>query len=113
MNSPDLRKLLWPLALAVSGLLADSASAAVYVQCPGDTNGDAIPDSPSPGIVCKHLAAGDGFSSMADGKPLYGFGFSDFGAPAQADQHRLLLPTFAPTIGSGGDKFTSPSPMSW
>jgi FtsP/CotA-like multicopper oxidase with cupredoxin domain len=109
MNSPDLRKLLWPLALAVSGLLADFASAAVYVQCPGDTNGDAIPDSPSSGIVCKHLAAGDGFSSMADGKSLYGFGFSDLTgvAPAQAVNTGLLAANFsAPTIElKEGDKF--------
>jgi FtsP/CotA-like multicopper oxidase with cupredoxin domain len=52
----------------------------IYAQCPGDTNGDAIPDVAVPGhpnVKCMHLAAGDGFVTMADGKPLYTFGFSD------------------------------------
>lgn len=109
MNSPDLRKLLLPLALAAYGLLAGQAGAAVYVQCPGDTNGDAIPETPTAGVVCKHLGAGDGFSSMADGKPLYGFGFADLTGvlPAQAISTGLLAANFAaPTIElKEGDKF--------
>lgn len=74
-------------------------SGVIFVQCPGDTNGDAIPDVPnadtmppfdgvpdaiSPYVKCMHLAAGDGFVTMADqralgpaGKPLYIFSFSD------------------------------------
>ena len=79
------------------------------MQCPGDTNGDAIPETPTPGVVCKHLAAGDGFSTMADGKPLYGFGFSDLTGvlPAQAISTGLLAANFAaPTIElKEGDKF--------
>jgi FtsP/CotA-like multicopper oxidase with cupredoxin domain len=109
MNSPDLRNLLMPLVLAASGLLAYQAGAAVYVQCPGDTNGDAISETPAPGVVCKHLAAGDGFSTMADGKVLYGFGFSDITGvlPAQAISTGLLAANFAaPTIElKEGDKF--------
>jgi FtsP/CotA-like multicopper oxidase with cupredoxin domain len=109
MNTPDLRKLLLPLALAASGLLTNMAGAAVYVQCPGDTNGDAVPETVTPGVVCKHLAAGDGFSSMADGKVLYGFGFSDITgvAPAQAINTGLLAANFAaPTIElKEGDRF--------
>lgn len=79
------------------------------MQCPGDTNGDAISETPTPGVVCKHLGAGDGFSSMADGKPLYGFGFSDLTGvlPAQAISTGLLAANFvAPTIElKEGDKF--------
>lgn len=62
------------LAPALAGLLLAAApmSAAVFVQCP-----------PGPGVVCRHLAAGDGFIRMADGKALYMFGFSDMdGVPA-------------------------------
>ena len=109
MTSSDLRKRLLPTALAACVLLAGQAGAAVYVQCPGDTNGDAISETPTPGVVCKHLGAGDGFSSMADGKPLYGFGFSDLTGvlPAQAISTGLLAANFvAPTIElKEGDKF--------
>ena len=109
MTSNDLRKHVLPTALAACGLLAGQAGAAVYVQCPGDTNGDAISETPTPGVVCKHLGAGDGFSSMADGKPLYGFGFSDLTGvlPAQAISTGLLAANFAaPTIElKEGDKF--------
>src|SRR5512147_892636 len=58
---------------------------AIYVQCPGDSDGDAIPDAAgiaadprwNPKVKCMHLAAGDGMVTMADGKQLYTFGFSD------------------------------------
>ena len=101
MISSDLRQRLLPFALAASGLLAGQAGAAVFVQCPNDSNGDAIPNTPTPGVVCKHLGAGDGFSTMADGKVMYGFGFSDLTgiAPAAAVNAGLLGANFAaPTI---------------
>jgi FtsP/CotA-like multicopper oxidase with cupredoxin domain len=75
---------LWALG---TPLVAQQQNGAIYPQCPGDTNGDAIPDFP--GIdtdhdgkgdkwaTCMHLAGGDGFVTMADGKALYTFGFSD------------------------------------
>lgn len=73
------------LATAVSLALLGgygSVHAAVNVQCPGDANGDAIPESPTTGqnggpVKCKHLVAGDGFAQMSDGKPMYTFGFAD------------------------------------
>lgn len=110
MSSVNLRKLLLPLALAALGAVALPASAAVFVQCPGDTNGDAVPDGvPVPGVVCKHLTAGDGFVTMADGRVLYTFGFNDVTgvAPAQAINTGILAANFpAPTIElKEGDKF--------
>ncbi len=110
MNSVKLRKLVLPLALAACGLSATQAVAAVFVQCPGDTNGDAIPDTAvDPSVKCLHLAAGDGFSTMADGKVVYGFGFANVTgvAPADVINTGLLAANFsAPTIElKEGDKF--------
>lgn len=111
MNSVKLRKLLLQLALAAFGATAIPAGAAVFVQCPGDTNGDAIPDAPgsNPAVACKHLAAGDGFVTMADGRVLYMFGFSDVTGvpPAQAIDQGILAANFpAPTIAlKEGDQF--------
>ena len=67
-------------AVAVTSLDPRTApNSTSYVQCPGDTNGDGVIDNPDPTrhVVCKHLAAGDGFIRMADGKELYSFGFND------------------------------------
>ncbi len=49
------------------------------VQCPADNDGiDADGDGdPTNDIVCKHLTAGDGFATMADGTVMYTFGFSE------------------------------------
>ena len=111
MSSVKLRKLLLPLALAAAFVATSvPAGAAVFVQCPGDTNGDAVPDAPGdPNVVCKHLAAGDGFVTMADGRVLYTFGFSDVTgvAPAQAVNTGILAANFpAPTIElKEGNKF--------
>jgi FtsP/CotA-like multicopper oxidase with cupredoxin domain len=79
MSAFDLRTLLLATALAAALAAPGRAAAGVMVQCPGDVDGDAIPDGeePDPGVVCKHLTAGDGFAVMADGKELYTFGFSD------------------------------------
>ncbi|MFZ2508165.1 MAG: multicopper oxidase domain-containing protein [Steroidobacteraceae bacterium] len=75
-----------------------------YVQCPGDTDGDAVIDTPDPAhpdAVCRHLAAGDGWIKMADGAELYTFGFSDVtGVPkGQAIETGILNAQFpAPTL---------------
>ena len=65
------------------------------IQCPGDLDGDAIPDrllpnsQPNPAyrseVRCRHLSAGDGFVKMADGRQLYMFGFSDLTGIPQDD----------------------------
>jgi len=86
------------LLLAVGVLLAVLGSgpvvAQVLVQCPGDLNGDAIPDEfllkgngepnlnqPNPdydpNVQCMHLSGGDGFATMADGRVQYIFSFAD------------------------------------
>jgi FtsP/CotA-like multicopper oxidase with cupredoxin domain len=74
------------LTLLGWGAVSLPAQAAVFVQCPGDTNQDAVIDTPDPAhpnAKCVHLAAGDGFVTMADGYPLYMFGFSNVtGTPA-------------------------------
>ncbi|MDH4259445.1 MAG: multicopper oxidase domain-containing protein [Gammaproteobacteria bacterium] len=62
-----------------------TAATSAFVQCPIDADGNGlISDAEAaagramtPPIVCKHLAAGDGWSVMADGTELYTFGFSD------------------------------------
>jgi FtsP/CotA-like multicopper oxidase with cupredoxin domain len=56
------------------------ANAAVNVQCPGDTDGSAtwgVGETQPLNTKCRHLGAGDGFITMADGRPQYMFGFSD------------------------------------
>jgi len=78
MKNQSTHLVLMLMALAVA--LAVPASADISVQCPGDTNNDGVSDTP--GIVCIHLASGDGFVQMAnfDGtqrKLQYIFGFSD------------------------------------
>ena len=67
--------------LTWTGPVRAQTNGAIYTQCPGDTNGDGIPDVPVPGhpdVKCMHLAGGDGFVTMADRpEPMYIFGFSD------------------------------------
>ena len=80
----------------MSGLSAATAPlSTAYVQCPGDTDGDAVIDNPDPAhprAVCKHLAAGDGFARMADGTELYTFGFNDVtGVPANLTIDKGIL----------------------
>src|ERR1700749_913251 len=101
MSAPYLRKLL-PIVvfLASCGWMAQ-AGAAAFVQCPGDADGDAVPDVPNPNGKCMHLSAGDGFIRMADGRVLYSFGFSNLtGVPlGDAIQSGLLAANFpAPHI---------------
>jgi FtsP/CotA-like multicopper oxidase with cupredoxin domain len=77
------------LALAAVLLTGAPAGAQVLVQCPGDTNGDAIPDvgdpDYDPNIQCMHLSGGDGFGIMADGKAQYLFSFADLTGTMEAD----------------------------
>ncbi len=88
--------LAWGLTLPAYG--------AVFVQCPGDNNGDAVIDSLDPlhpNAKCMHLSGGDGFVKMADGYLQYIFGFSDLTGipPANAMSEGMIAANFpAPTI---------------
>jgi len=67
------------LAAATTAVHAQNFGS-INTQCPGDLNGDGIPDvvvAGHPNVKCMHLAAGDGYITMADGKPIYTFGFTD------------------------------------
>lgn len=103
------RKALLPVAVAVALGAASSAGAAVLVQCGPNNNGVASDgsilatfdaDSNPTGVACKHLTAGDGFISMADGRSLYTFGFADVTAKpaAQVMLDSLAANFAAPTI---------------
>jgi len=80
-------------AAAVMFFLASSANAqdsSIYVQCPETTDLHPTGD----GIVCDHLAAGDGMVTMADDaeKQQYIFSFARVPLPGEGD---------APTAASG------------
>jgi FtsP/CotA-like multicopper oxidase with cupredoxin domain len=102
--------------LAVLVLSGGRANAATpFVQCPGDQDQDAIPESVDPAhpnAKCMHLAAGDGFASMADGRVLYNFGFSDLtGVPPEAAVAHGMLAASSPaptiTLDAGQEFFLS------
>jgi len=65
MNKKLVFQVFWALA-AVLAVGAPPLSAEIIVQCPA-----------GPGVVCRHISAGDGYITLADGKVLYMFGFSD------------------------------------
>jgi len=70
------------LSFALAMLMASPSALAggIFVQCPGDTDGDAVIDQPDPNhpnAKCMHLASGDGFVNMADGRLQYIFGYQD------------------------------------
>lgn len=74
------RYLVFIILTVLVALMASQSGAAVFVQCPGDADGDAVIDAPDPShpnAACMHIAGGDGFVTMADGRVLYIFGFSD------------------------------------
>lgn len=90
--------------VAMFMLPAGSVQASAFVQCPGDTNSDAVIDTPDPAhpnAVCKHLSSGDGYANMGNGKLQYGFGFGELTGIPLEDTHDvgILNAQFtAPTI---------------
>ncbi len=111
MVTKIFRKALLPVAAAIALGASASAGAAVFVQCPGDNNGDAqwTDTEVKPAkTACKHLTAGDGFITMADGRTIYTFGFADVTGTLPAN---IMLDTMAanfaaPTIElQQGDDF--------
>ena len=106
MKAFKFHTLLLPTAAAL--MASVSSYAAVFVQCPGDTNGDGVPETPQPNVYCKHLTAGDGFATMADGRIQYIFSFNDAtGTMPNTIALDLALANFvAPTLDlKEGDKF--------
>lgn len=103
-NQPGLiSAALLLLSMGLPGV----AGAAALVQCPGDTNGDAVVDTATykgkstANVNCMHVGAGDGFVTMADGRLQYMFSFADLtGIPQdQAIDASILAASFpAPTI---------------
>ncbi len=93
----------WAMALVLMLLLCGGALAGVLVQEPPDTDGvdtdgDGIVDNDN---VYLHMAASDGFVTMADGKSLYTFGFSQVSPPNDDSvmmRHMLKADFPAPTI---------------
>jgi FtsP/CotA-like multicopper oxidase with cupredoxin domain len=83
------------IILFLAGLVfffaASSSEGAVFVQC-GEGNSN-------PNKVCMHVAAGDGFITMADGTVLYSFGFSDMANSMDPMMDGMLAANFTgPTI---------------
>ncbi|MBW1988060.1 MAG: multicopper oxidase domain-containing protein [Deltaproteobacteria bacterium] len=77
-RAPALAAGILVVVLVVFGA-AQPSSAYLRFQCPPDTDGV---DTDGDGIVdndhkCLQIGAGDGFATMADGRPIYTFGFSD------------------------------------
>ncbi len=86
----QLRKTAVLALISAIALAAAPATAQVMVQCP-----------PGPGVTCYHLSGGDGYITMADGRPMFMFGFSDLTAIplAQAVGEGRMAANFpAPTI---------------
>ena len=99
MNRLKKSALNTAVTLALLGGMG-AANAVVNVQCPGDNDGDAawntttgrFKDDP-PGsrngppinTKCMHLIAGDSFTVMPDGNPMYIFGFGDQTGTPPAD----------------------------
>jgi len=77
-------KLSFTLAVALLLTLWTGQALAVFSQCPTDNwpaeqdagedlDGDGVIDYEDPDVVCMHITAGDGFTTMADGYPQYIF----------------------------------------
>jgi len=77
--------LLMGFLLLLAGL--PSAWGVAYVQCPEDTDGDGdlSNNADLPNVQCMSLTGGDGWVTMADGRELYIFSFSDVSAVPAAD----------------------------
>jgi FtsP/CotA-like multicopper oxidase with cupredoxin domain len=99
-----IHRRLIPYAALLTLGCCGAARATVYVQCPGDTNGDARwtgAEVQPPRTSCRHLTAGDGFATMADGRQMYIFGFDDVTGTLPANvsldlaRANLVSPTLA------------------
>ncbi len=79
MKTYSKNRLAGAIALTLLGFVG-TAGAVVNIQCPGDTDGDSVIDTPDPNhpnAKCMHLTSGDSFSMMSDGNPMYMFGYGN------------------------------------
>ena len=80
MKRKRLYTTLMAVAVALVLVTAPASASHIDVQCPGDTNGNALQDGSEmwpANQKCMHLTSGDGYVTMADGRVLYMFGFAD------------------------------------
>ena len=96
---------LFTTGIALASLLLVAAvpawAAHVASQCPATITNNESGQTNDFNVQCKHLSAGDGFVTMADGRVLYMFGFADVtGVPdANVMAAGMLAHEFAgPTI---------------
>ena len=112
MKTNYLKAIPAAIAFALLGM-SGQVNAAAFVQCKGDSDGDAVVDmNPAKNykdIKCMHLSSGDGYVRMADGRQQYMFGFGDLTGTAEAeaiDAGILAAEYPAPTIElDEGDEF--------
>lgn len=89
----------------------ETVGAEAVVQCPGDINNDAIVDivDPTRSVKCIHLSSGDGFSTMANGRLQYIFGYADLtGIPQEQSIDAGILAAELPSpsiVLDEGDEF--------
>ena len=99
----DKAHAIWLIPLLFLLLSAGPSAANIFTQCPGDVDGDLVPDEfipagypdeglPNPDYIdpatgrtvkCMHITGGDGFSKMADDYDQYIFSFGLVGSTAQ------------------------------
>lgn len=118
MKSFTKHALAATIALGLMIGVGDTAVAGTFIQCPGDLDIplDGVPDGPVCGddllpcmvgdpdrrdIFCQHLTASDGFTTMADGRRLYMFGFANVTGvpePDVQDAGTLAAASAAPSL---------------
>ena len=82
-------------------------------QCPGGQNQCVDPgETQPPNVQCMHLTGGDGFVTMADGRPMYIFSFGDAtGVPQENVMNDLTLgarfPAPAIAVDEGNEFYLS------
>ncbi len=103
---------LWIISLLLILFGAAPVGATIFVQCPGDVDGDLIPDATiplgypnggdpnpdyDPNVVCMHITGGDGFAKMADGYDQYIFSFGLVGPtdPPGAVPSNRVVPDYS------------------
>ena len=90
MKTNYLKAIPAAIAFALLGM-SSQVNAAAFVQCKGDTDGDAVVDQnkikgvSTDNIRCMHLSSGDGYVKMADGRVQYMFGYANLTGVAEID----------------------------